>query len=186
VIAALRAPALLALLALLALAPAVAAAQQGGSVLIVPPEQDGTILPEIPPDEDTLIEELPPGGDGTLLAPDLDLSFLPDDSVVEEAPPVAVTAPGAVLRGLDKLTGETTDLELANGEGAVFGKLQVTLGECRFPEGNPAGDAYAHLVIRRPEKPEALFDGWMIASSPALNALDDPRYDVWVLRCKSA
>jgi len=23
----------------------------------------------------------------------------------------------------------------------------------------------------------------MIASSPALNALDHPRYDVWVMRC---
>jgi len=28
-----------------------------------------------------------------------------------------------------------------------------------------------------------VFKGWMIASSPALNALDHPRYDVWVLRC---
>ena len=32
---------------------------------------------------------------------------------------------------------------------------------------------------------KALFDGWMIASSPALSALDHPRYDVWVLRCSS-
>ena len=30
---------------------------------------------------------------------------------------------------------------------------------------------------------ERLFDGWMIASSPALNALDHPRYDVWVIGC---
>ncbi|MCW8843320.1 MAG: DUF2155 domain-containing protein, partial [Rhodobacteraceae bacterium] len=30
-----------------------------------------------------------------------------------------------------------------------------------------------------------LFQGWMIASSPALSALDHPRYDVWVLRCKT-
>ncbi len=173
------------LLLSLALLAGPAAAQQPGSVLIVPPEQDGTILPEVLPDEDTSIEDLPPGNDGTLLAPDLDLNFVPDGSIIEEAPPVAVTSPGALLRGLDKLTGETTDLDMWNGDSTGFGKLQVTLAECRFPEGNPAGDAYAHVVIRREAQDEPLFDGWMIASSPALNALDHPRYDVWVLRCKS-
>ncbi len=30
------------------------------------------------------------------------------------------------------------------------------------------------------------FSGWMIASSPALNALDNPRYDVWLLRCNNS
>ncbi|MGB0800115.1 MAG: DUF2155 domain-containing protein, partial [Planktomarina sp.] len=28
--------------------------------------------------------------------------------------------------------------------------------------------------------------GWMVASSPALNALEHPRYDIWVLRCKTS
>ena len=28
-----------------------------------------------------------------------------------------------------------------------------------------------------------VFAGWMVASSPALSALDHARYDVWVLRC---
>ena len=42
------------------------------------------------------------------------------------------------------------------------------------------------LVIN--EQPEAknIFDGWMIASSPALNPLDHSRYDVWALRCAMA
>jgi hypothetical protein len=30
-----------------------------------------------------------------------------------------------------------------------------------------------------------VFSGWMIASSPALNAMDHPRYDVWLLRCQT-
>ena len=30
---------------------------------------------------------------------------------------------------------------------------------------------------------QTIFSGWMLASSPALNALEHPRYDVWVLRC---
>jgi hypothetical protein len=31
---------------------------------------------------------------------------------------------------------------------------------------------------------EALFSGWMFASSPALSALEHPVYDVWVIDCK--
>jgi hypothetical protein len=62
-----------------------------------------------------------------------------------------------------------------------FGRLSITLAECRYPSNNPAGNAYAWLDIR--QEGERLFDGWMIASSPALNALDHPRYDVWVIGC---
>ncbi len=93
-------------------------------------------------------------------------------------------ASGAVLRGLDKIAGEATDLTLKVGETIGYGRLQITLGDCRYPFGNLSGDAFAWLVIRDQKNPEnVLFEGWMVASSPALNALDHPRYDVWVIRC---
>jgi hypothetical protein len=98
----------------------------------------------------------------------------------------ASTGSGAVLRGLDKLNGQTRDIELGNGEvGSLLG-LEVQLGECRYPVDNPTGDAFAYLVIRERGGSEVLFQGWMIASSPALNALDHFRYDVWVLRCNTS
>ena len=95
----------------------------------------------------------------------------------------AAPGDGAVLRGLDKITTELRDLDLANGEAAELGSLTVKLTECRYPEGNPAGDAYAHVTIRETQGGKLWFDGWILASSPALNALEHPRYDVWVLRC---
>ncbi|MGR3757742.1 MAG: DUF2155 domain-containing protein [Tranquillimonas sp.] len=99
----------------------------------------------------------------------------------------AASAPGAVLRGLDKLSGVAQDLNLSVGETQPLGRLQVTLGDCRYPVNNPAGDAFAYLVVRDPqsEAAEPLFQGWMIASAPALNALEHPRYDLWVIRCTS-
>ena len=90
---------------------------------------------------------------------------------------------GATLRALDKVNGEITDIELQNGASASYGSLGVELAECRYPVGNPAGNAYAHLTIREEDRSGVLFKGWMIASAPALNALDHARYDVWVLRC---
>lgn len=93
---------------------------------------------------------------------------------------------GAQLRGLDKLNAKVTDFRLPNGGIAEFGVIEVELTECRYPSGNPSGDAYAFLTIREAGLAEPVFRGWMVASSPALNPLDHPRYDVWVLRCTTS
>lgn len=92
---------------------------------------------------------------------------------------------GAVLRGLDKISGLLSDLEIASGDSRVYGKLLVSVEDCRYPTGNPAGNAFAHVTIHDtiPADRPVLFSGWMVAGSPALNALDHQRYDVWVLRC---
>lgn len=104
------------------------------------------------------------------------------------APPVqiqaATVAPdGAVLRALDKVSGEVVDFELMPGQTKQMGRIQVSLTECRYPTDNPSGDASAYLIIRNAADQSQAFSGWMIASSPALNGLDHSRYDVWVLRC---
>ena len=90
---------------------------------------------------------------------------------------------GVTLRGLDKHAGTAVDLPLRAGETVALGWLQITLAECRYPTANPSGDAFAYLVIREQDGEAAIFEGWMVASSPALNALDHGRYDVWVLNC---
>ncbi|MEX5578798.1 DUF2155 domain-containing protein [Pseudophaeobacter sp. A-200-2] len=104
------------------------------------------------------------------------------DQAVQEQ---AASGSAAVLRGLDKVNGRTVDAEIPVGGSAEILGLIVTLGECRYPADNPTGDAYAFLTVRSPANGEVFFEGWMIASSPALNALDHNRYDVWVIRCKS-
>lgn len=92
-------------------------------------------------------------------------------------------AEGASLRFLDKLTSDTGDVSLSRGQAAKFGRLVVRLDGCRYPTENPASDAAAHLTIIEDATETQLFSGWMLASSPALSALDHPRYDVWVLAC---
>ena len=70
--------------------------------------------------------------------------------------------------------------------GNGYERLQITLKECRYPEGNISSDAFAYLVIQDDRSEIPNFDGWMIASSPALSALEHPRYDVWVTRCTTS
>ena len=98
----------------------------------------------------------------------------------------ATTGTGVVIRALDKLTGDTRDVSMPNAATARFGRMSVDLAECRYPAGNPSGDAYALLRVRDTAAGTTVFQGWMIASAPALNPLDHPRYDVWVLRCTTS
>ena len=87
------------------------------------------------------------------------------------------------LRLLDKVAGKTVDVTLQLGDAYTLGKLRIIMGECRYPLDNPAGEAYAFLTILSEDLMKEYFSGWMIASSPGLNALDHVRYDVWPLRC---
>ena len=82
------------------------------------------------------------------------------------------------------MLGRPTDVEMAMGETVMFGRIAIHVIECRYPAEDPASDAFVHIEILDQEG-STLFDGWMIASSPALNALEHPRYDVWVLGCRA-
>jgi hypothetical protein len=93
------------------------------------------------------------------------------------------TAEGGVLRWLDKLSGATEDVTMPAGQTLERGQLTIRMDECRYPANDPSSDAFAHLTIVDNRAQAVAFDGWMIASSPALSAMDHPRYDVWVLNC---
>ncbi|WP_172326983.1 DUF2155 domain-containing protein [Mangrovicoccus sp. HB161399] len=110
---------------------------------------------------------------------------LPMAAQAQEDVPV-VTEPFAILRGLDRLSGELTEFQVQAGGTAIYRDLVVSVAECRVPRDNPSGDAYAYLTIQDRRASEPNFQGWMVASSPALNALDHMRYDVWLIRCSNS
>lgn len=100
-----------------------------------------------------------------------------------QAQTATATATGGVLRWLDKLSGATEDVTMPAGQTLERGQLTIRMDECRYPANDPSSDAFAHLTIMDNRTQAIAFDGWMIASSPALSAMDHPRYDVWVLNC---
>jgi hypothetical protein len=98
----------------------------------------------------------------------------------------SIAAEGARLRMLDKMNGQVETFDIAVGETAHKARLFITLRTCRIPPADEKEDAYAFLQIRDEREDYDRFDGWMLASSPALSALDHARYDVWVLSCKTS
>lgn len=98
----------------------------------------------------------------------------------------ATSGTGGELRVLDKVSGQVTDVTLGRGENRRLGYLSITLEDCRYPSANPSGDAYAALTVWYRDGDSPIFSGWLVASSPALHAMEHPRYDVWVLRCSTS
>ncbi|MFW6300710.1 MAG: DUF2155 domain-containing protein [Oceanicaulis sp.] len=99
----------------------------------------------------------------------------------------------AILRGLDKVTARTRDFEAPVGETVAFGALDVTVRYCRKrpPEEPPEVFTFIQVDDRRTDgfgvetEGERIFSGWMFASNPALNPLEHPVYDVWVIDCRA-
>ena len=104
-------------------------------------------------------------------------------------PALALEGDGAVLQGLDKVTARVSTLEAPLNKPVQFGTLEITVQRCTKASAEEAPESSAFLVIRDiklNEPPVELFRGWMMASSPALSALEHPVYDVWVKDCHNA
>lgn len=98
-----------------------------------------------------------------------------------------------VLRTLDKVTATTKDYKVTIGESLNYGSLRVDVKHCekKPPEDIPETFAFLQIFDKKTDgmgestEPEKVFSGWMLASKPAISALDHPVYDVWVIACNA-
>ena len=109
-----------------------------------------------------------------------------------------------VLRTLDKVTATTKDYNVKIGESLKYGSLDIDVKHCekKPPEEIPETFAFLQIFENKSDdeiKADAeldepqlvdgrakLFSGWMLASKPAISALDHSVYDVWVIDCRQA
>ena len=91
-----------------------------------------------------------------------------------------------VIQGLDKITARIQTFEVDVGKTYKFGVLDIFVKRCVFskPIFKPESLAFIKIKDNSDRLSEVKFSGWMFASSPALNALENPVYDVSILDCK--
>jgi hypothetical protein len=112
----------------------------------------------------------------------------PEDDTVVERPTAHIDNRRAVFAGLDKITGRTISFDAAIGETVKFGALEVTPRACytRPPTEQTNTDAFVEVdEVTLQGEIKRIFTGWMFASSPGLNAVEHPIYDVWLTNCAS-
>lgn len=105
-------------------------------------------------------------------------------------PPPLASAPGTILmlRGLDKITGKPTDISAPIGKPVRFATLTITARYCYSTPASetPETSAFLQVEDHRPDQgAKRVFSGWMYASSPGLNGMEHPLYDVWVINCSN-
>ena len=93
------------------------------------------------------------------------------------------------LQALDKITARIATIEGRVGVPLRYGSLRIIPHACTYRPPTLAPENAAFLEIRTVDhtgqvSEEALFSGWMFASSPAVNALEHPVYDISVLACR--
>ena len=92
-----------------------------------------------------------------------------------------------ILQTLDKVTARVSQLVLSKGEKAKVGRLEIIMHHCDRTDPTEIPESTALLEIgENLQTPQSahIFYGWMFASSPAVNPLQHPVYDIWVLECK--
>ena len=91
-----------------------------------------------------------------------------------------------VIQGLDKITARIDTFEVNVGQTYRFGVLDIFVKRCVFskPIFKPESLAFIKIKDNSDRLSEVKFRGWMFASSPALNALENSVYDVSILVCK--
>lgn len=127
-----------------------------------------------------------------------------DDEAEDAAPAPVQTAavPGrrqrgriAIIEAVDKITAETMRFEVEVGGRPVrFQKALIfTARACEVSAPDElVEDSVAYLEVSIQPRgvlqatgPRQIFRGWMFASAPAVNGLQHPVYDAWVVGCKA-
>jgi hypothetical protein len=91
-----------------------------------------------------------------------------------------------VMRGLDKITGRASNILAPVGVPVKYATLTITARYCYSTPITepPETTAFVQIEDHRPDQDaRQVFSGWMLASSPSLNGLQHPLYDVWVMSC---
>ncbi len=96
-----------------------------------------------------------------------------------------------IFQGLDKITARIKTFEIKVGMPKKFGVLDINLQKCVYskPLDKPESIAYIKVLDKSDKysltkDKSSIFEGWIFASSPALNAMEHPVYDVSLISCK--
>ena len=93
----------------------------------------------------------------------------------------------AEIKILDKITTKVETFEIHVNDSINFNSLHIEIFACykNPPEEIPENFVLLKIydkIINSEDK--AIYQGWMISSSPSTTPLEHPIYDLWLIKCK--
>lgn len=92
----------------------------------------------------------------------------------------------AHIQAMDKITGRVSELNIPVNGLANFGTFSILVRKCvtKSPEETPENTAFIDVVDNyQSTNPVNIFKGWMFSSTPGINGIEHPIYDIWLLKC---
>ena len=93
------------------------------------------------------------------------------------------------IKALDKISAKTSSIRSTIGKTNFFGPLEIKVLKCQRMEKNDSKDTAAYLQVidlsKKDNNQVYLFNGWTFTSSPTLQSIDHPIYDLWVTSCEN-
>ena len=92
----------------------------------------------------------------------------------------------AELQAMDKITGRVSIIDVPVGGAVSFGTFSVVIRSCKTKTEEEAPENFAFVDVSDKsfnDEEYNIFKGWMLSSSPAVNAVEHPIYDVWLIKC---
>ena len=100
-----------------------------------------------------------------------------------------ITTNAARMQAMDKVTGRVNEIMVAVNSKINFGDFSLVLRSCkkRPAEETPENFAFIDVTDKSFGTEEYnIFRGWILSSTPGINAIEHPIYDVWLLECVDA
>lgn len=105
-------------------------------------------------------------------------------TLVAEANEISTNS--AIMQSMDKVTGRVKQITVPVNSKITYGDFSLVLRACkkRPAEETPENFAFVDVADKSFGVEEYnIFKGWMLSSTPGINAIEHPIYDVWLLEC---
>ncbi len=89
----------------------------------------------------------------------------------------------AVVRVMNKAAGKTQTMTLPVGQPVKFEKLEIIVRSCKQTDPFQAEDFFAFTQISTAAD-GLIFSNWLSRNEPGVTPLQNPDYDVWLVKCE--
>ena len=89
----------------------------------------------------------------------------------------------AIVQVMNKAAGKTQTLRAPIGENINFEKLNIIVRSCKQSNPFDAENFYAFVEISKSDESK-IFSNWMDRNNPGKNPVQNPDYDMWLVRCE--
>ena len=107
-------------------------------------------------------------------------------AIMQNAMASEIETNSAKMQAMDKITCRVNEITVPVKSKISFGDFSLVLRACkkRPAEETPENFAFVDVADKSfGEEEYNIFRGWIISSTPGINAIEHPIYDVWLLEC---